>query len=303
MSFNPKRIQVKKEHDSISTRLAHILMKFNDGERFSSEELAKEFNVSIRTIQRDINEKLSLIPICKDKDGKYYLESYVLSKLSFKDIKNFAILSGISSLYPSLDREFIIDLLNLKTNEAYLIKNSGFENIYDRQDDFKKISVAILQHNIINIIYNKKSRNIKPYKLINNNGIWYVLADDDGTLKTFTFSKISDFKWIKEKFKPNPEFTNRIQENESDWFHDKQKEVVIEIAKDGVYYFLRKNILPNKKIIEQSEDRLIVSTKISYDDEIINIVLKWIPYMKIVKPIEIKDKVGKMLEEYLKEII
>ncbi|EAJ5955086.1 transcriptional regulator, partial [Campylobacter jejuni] len=39
------------------------------------------------------------MPIQKE-NGKYFLESFTLGKLSFKDIQNFAILSGIQELYP-----------------------------------------------------------------------------------------------------------------------------------------------------------------------------------------------------------
>lgn len=54
------------KHDTIATRLALILTKLNNGERFTIEELADEFNVNVRTIQRDLNERLSYIPIIKD---------------------------------------------------------------------------------------------------------------------------------------------------------------------------------------------------------------------------------------------
>ncbi|HEE0016404.1 TPA: HTH domain-containing protein, partial [Campylobacter jejuni] len=45
-------------HDKLAVRLAQILMRFNNGGRFSLEELASEFNVDIRTIQRDLNQRL-----------------------------------------------------------------------------------------------------------------------------------------------------------------------------------------------------------------------------------------------------
>ena len=95
-----------KSHDTLALRLSLILTKLNNGESFTAKELAEEFNVNIRTIQRDIKDRLAYIPI--QKNGDYYsMESYVLGKLSFEDIKNFATLSGIKSLYPSLSNKFI----------------------------------------------------------------------------------------------------------------------------------------------------------------------------------------------------
>ena len=53
----------------------------------------------------------------------------LLVKLNFEDIKTFATISGIKSLYPVLNNGFISDILNAKINSAYLVKNQGFENI------------------------------------------------------------------------------------------------------------------------------------------------------------------------------
>jgi predicted DNA-binding transcriptional regulator YafY len=55
-----------KKHDTIATRLSLILTKLNNGEKLDVDELVKEFNVTKRTIQRDLNERLSTIPLKKD---------------------------------------------------------------------------------------------------------------------------------------------------------------------------------------------------------------------------------------------
>lgn len=187
------------EKDKLSTRLVSILQCLNNGERFSLEELAQEFNVSIRTIQRDLHERLAFIPI-KKESGKYFLEGYVLGKLSFKDIQNFAILSGIGRLYPSLDKEFLNDLLNEKINKALLIKTKSYETL-DREV-FEELSAAIIAKYPISFHYKEKCRKANPYKLINIDHIWYLLADENNTLKTFAFSKITQLRVEKKKFLP-----------------------------------------------------------------------------------------------------
>ncbi|EOK1109738.1 HTH domain-containing protein, partial [Campylobacter jejuni] len=62
-----------KEYDKLSIRLVQILSKFNNGESLSAQELAQEFNVDTRTIQRDLNERLAFMPI-KKENGRYVLE-------------------------------------------------------------------------------------------------------------------------------------------------------------------------------------------------------------------------------------
>ena len=46
-------------HDTLVRRLALILVKLNQGEKLDPRQLAEEFNVNLRTIQRDINERFS----------------------------------------------------------------------------------------------------------------------------------------------------------------------------------------------------------------------------------------------------
>ena len=139
------------------------------------------------------------------------MESYALGKLSFQDIKNFATLSGIKELYPELSNDFISDILNMKLNKAYLIKNQGFENISSKKDYFEQLSAAIIKNSPVNFIYSNKLRVVNPYKLINNNSIWYLLADENNQLKNFTFSKIEKFNWKDETKKFNPKSHLQIQ--------------------------------------------------------------------------------------------
>jgi len=289
-------------HTKITERLVGILMKFNSQERFTIQDLTEEFGVSARTIQRDLNEKFRFLPI--QKKGKYYfLESYALGKLSYKDLKGFATLCGIRSLYPDLSDSFLADLLNEKINKAYLIKNQEFEDISQNKDLFESLSVAITKNMPIKFFYKSKERQANPYKLLNNNGVWYLLADENNKLKTFTFSKIERFSVQNKKFfVPNKDFLQQIANNKTKWFSPQQTEVILQIKSQAQEYFLRKNILPNSVLIEKTKDYFSLSTKISYDDEILGLVKYWLPYIKIISPEYLSQKLQRQLENYLEEI-
>lgn len=289
---------MQKSHDKIAHRLALILTKLNNGERFSANELAEEFNVNIRTIQRDLNERFSYLPIAREGDF-YYIEAYALGKLNFEDIKNFATISGIKSLYPSLSNDFIVDILNNKINKAYLVKHQSFEGVKDKEKDFELLSAAIVNNAQISFEYTNKNRITKPYKLININGVWYLAADEDGNLKTYTFSKISKICVLDETFTPNKEFMEKMEKNENNWFAKDAIEVVLSVSKQASEYFLRKQVLLNSKILENTDERLLISTKVTYEDEIINTVKYWIPYIKIVSPIYLQERLNNIIKEYL----
>jgi predicted DNA-binding transcriptional regulator YafY len=292
---------MKTEHDKIATRLALILQKLVAKERFTIEELCEEFNVNMRTIQRDINDRLAFLPI-KKENGFYFAESFAFGDLSFKDIQAFATLSGIKSLYPALTNEFIVDLLNIKTNQAYLIKSFDHESITNQQKSFENISASILKHQQVTCIYKDKQRVLNPYKLVNINGIWYLAADENGKLKTFTFSKITKLRFLDTNFSENPEFIELLKKNEVTWFSNSTLEVTLQINASVSEYFFRRALLPNQKIIEHNDEYLILSTKVSYEDELFSIVKYWIPHIKILSPIGFQTKFNSILLDYLSSI-
>ncbi|WP_151943893.1 helix-turn-helix transcriptional regulator [Aliarcobacter butzleri] len=285
------------EHDKLATRLSLIIYKLNQGERLTIESLANEFGVSKRTIERDM-ARFSYFDI--KKEGKeFFLDEIAVGKLNFDDIKNFAIFSGIKSLFPSLTNQFLKDILNEKINRAYLVQNSGFEDIQQKQEIFEKLSSAIIEEKTISFFYNDKARVVKPYKLINTNGIWYLNATENEDIKTYTFSKIKSLKVTDEKFIQNINILKEIERNEINFLSSITKEVHLQIDNSAKEYFLRKKVLSNMKIIDQTNEYFIVSTNVAFDDEILNIVKQWIPYIKIVSPLELQNKLQDTLKNYL----
>ena len=289
-----------KNYDSIAQRLTLILTKFNNGECFTVNELATEFNVSLRTIQRDLNDRLSYLPIEKHKDF-YSLAAYALGKLNFDDIKNFACLSGVKALYPNLSDQFITDLLNDKINQAYLIKHLGFENLSTKNEYFKQLSLAIIKKQVLNLHYNDKLRTVKPYKLVNNNNIWYLVADENQQLKHYSLSKIKQLKLLDEQFNLNQDFIKIINDNKLKWFSQASIKVKLAIKQEVANYFLRRSLLANQQIIDQDDQQLIISTEVAFEQELLGTVQYWLPHISILEPQYLQENLEKMLKNYLSD--
>lgn len=289
-----------REHDTIARRLSSILVKFNSGERFTVDELCEEFHVDKRTIQRDLNDRLAFFPI-KKENGYYSLESYALGKLSFDDVKNFAAISGVKHLFPSLSNDFITDILNTKIQSAYLVKSPHYENLAPKSDVFASLSTAILNNISIRCTYRDKIRLLHPYKLVNHHGIWYLVADDMGILKNFSFSKITDFEILdNERFIPNPHLLETLKDSESNWFSQAMFDVILNIDPSVRTYFLERKILPNQTVLKNTASTLIVKARVSYDEEILRIVQYWMPHITIMEPEYLQIKLNEVLEGYLK---
>ncbi|WP_284938629.1 WYL domain-containing protein [Campylobacter gastrosuis] len=144
--------------------------------------------------------------------------------------------------------------------------------------EFDEISASIIKRWQISCVYNDKKRTLNPYKLINNNEIWYLLADDFGVLKNFTLSKLSEIKITQNEFSLNKEFLARIENNAQNWFSNTTFEVVLEIKSEAVPYFKRRKILPNYKIISDENT------------------------LKIISPTYLRDNFSEILRWYLKDI-
>ena len=114
----------KHNYDTILTRLTVILSRLNDGEALSVTELAKEFNVSERTIQRDLNERLISFPIYQEKKKWKMQEGYRLEKST--SIEDAVVLDIMEKLIEGAGRKFSMKAERLLSK----IKNQSFNLFY-----------------------------------------------------------------------------------------------------------------------------------------------------------------------------
>lgn len=288
-----------KKTDKLAMRLTSIITRLNAGEILSVKELADEFAVTQRSIQKDLNERvMQFLPITAE-NGQYYLEAYLLGKLTYDDIRDFALLSGIKKLYPSMDDNALSDILNKKINDAMLVKGGAYEDISSKKKEFDLIRLAIVLKHQIFFTYNDKKRLLNPYKMVNNNDIWYLVGDEKGELKTYSFTKIEKLCKTEKSFTPNSDFKEIINDPNNKWFSKNRIKAILEIDSNVAEYFLRRELLPHQVVLKQTKKRLTVQTTVAYDEEILRIVRYWIPYIKIVEPYELDEKLREDLSSYL----
>ena len=102
-----------------------------------------------------------------------------------------------------------------------------------KKDYFEQLSAAIIKNSPVNFIYSNKLRVVNPYKLINNNSIWYLLADENNQLKKTSHfqKKIEKFNW-KDETKNlilKKIFLEQIEKNDTNWFSNESIEVILKI--------------------------------------------------------------------------
>ena len=296
--------QNSSTHERLADRLANILTMLNMGSHLSSKELAEKFGVNNRTIIRDFDRLGSYLPLQQDEiTKKYYLEQNYLGKISHKDIRNFAQLSGISDLYPNLDMSFLRELLDSRANQVYSTKGYSFEDSTQFIDIFKKVSQAILEHKQIGFLYKGESRLVQPYRLINHHGSWYLAAVRKEQLRTYRISHIQLMHTPHEysQFTPDQSIVKLVENDDSIWFGQDKQEIILSVDSSVAFYFKQRSILPEQKIVrELGSGELLVSSKINHDMQLFPLIRFWLPNIKVVQPLELQHKLESGLKKYLR---
>ena len=290
-------------HERLADRLANILTKLNMGYQLSIKELASEFGVSTRTISRDFDRLNTYLPLLQDNETKrYYLEVNYLGKIAPKDIRNFAQLSGIGHLYPSLDMSFLRELLDSRSHQIYNVKGYSFEDASQFKELFKVIGKAIQEHSQIGFVYKGEPRLVQPYRLIHHHGSWYLAAVRKDQLRTYRISHIQLMHSPHEnsQFVPDPNIVKLVENDDSIWFGQDKQEIILSIDSQVAFYFKQRSILPEQQIVKELNDGgLLVSSKINHDMQLLPLIRFWIPHLKIVNPEGLQEELEIGLKEYI----
>lgn len=291
-------------HDTLVYRLAQILVKLNQGEKLNPQDMADEFGVNLRTIQRDLNVRFAYLPLQKS-EGRYFLDPAFLGKLSTRDIERFAGLAGVSGLFPSLSDDFLRDIFDARIQAVLLVKGHNYEDLAGRENDFRQLEQAIVARRHVAIEYSKDDGIkhyplLSPFKLMNHKGIWYLAAKDGGKLKTFAFTRIQCVRTLDTQFEVDANIDKLLIEEDGIWFGDEKKEVVLKIAKDVAGYFKRRKLIANQVIEKELEDGgLIVSAKVGHINQVLPIVRYWIPHIRVISPEGLQEDMERELAQYL----
>ena len=302
----------KHDYDKTLTRLMIILQRLNDGESLSVKELAEEFGVSSRTVQRDFNEKLvPLYPIYKDKRKWKMEDGFKIEKT--RDIEDKIVLDiieritdGIGGKFATKSKSLLSKIKNDEYNPIYTKLN--IEDISDRLSDINLVESAIKNKIEITAQYNYNKENhpitIKPLKIVNFEGFWYLIALKGENIRKYYFKSLSNIKQTEVLFNVDTKIDELLNNSISIWFNQQNEpfEVTLFAKKEVVKYFQRR-AMPTQVVTSLNQDGTMeFVVKITHEMEILPIIKYWIPHLHILKPLWLKEKVKKDLEEYIKGI-
>lgn len=222
-------------------RLISIIMVLLDKERISAQTLADRFEVSLRTIYRDIDAiNMAGIPVRSISGvggGIEIMQNYKIDRKTFSTNDLSAILMGLSNISNMMQSKELSNALakvksfipansakdiELKANQIY-IDLSPWMGGRDAQNYLEMIKKALHEKNNLSFDYadrygNKTTRSVEPYQLVMKNSHWYVHGyclkrNDFRLFRLFRMSnlQLEDTFFTPRDFeKPQLDFTNEV---------------------------------------------------------------------------------------------
>lgn len=297
----------------VNNRLFEIVYILIQKKKVTAKELANRFEVSTRTIYRDI-EILSRanIPVyaTKGKDGGIgILDEYVLNKTILTEEEQNQILfalQGMKKVAGQDERDTLRKLsrlFNKKVDDWIRIDFSNWGKDNEKEKRFNMIKTAILNKNQIEFVYynsngEKSQRTVESLQVWFKDKSWYLIAycKMKQDYRIFKIARIKEIKILEEHFKRELQ-----QENKKEEYKFKTVTLELEISKKMAYRVYDE--FEDSEINKKDDGSFIINVEYPENEWVYGYILSFGEYVKVLSPERvkrtIKDKIEKILKNYL----
>ncbi len=313
-----------------TARVLELLKRFNDGEKVCIDTLLHDEiweGKSDKTVRRDLDVIKEYFPqsfeLVRGEKGCYK----AVTKESFENFLKPDLLSLLvqtfnlaqkSNMFENLDIEpsdrKILESKIKDVSKCYEFKNKPFESKPDDLVIFKKLENAIRHQKCIIIEYPVSSKmqklEVNPYKIVFLNENFYLACEIDNQEFEFSLYRISKIKNIEDTqktYQKNYEIEDFIKFIQTPFpryqrgFRTHLINVVVEVDASKAYYFKSKQYLKSQQILEtKNNGNLVIKYQVTQLIEIEELIKRWVPHVRVIEPMELKEKIENELREYLK---
>ena len=297
-------------------RLTHTLQLLSKGNGVSTPALVEFFGegVTKKMVQTDFKEYL--LPLFIDEkiyydyaDRVYRARNNFLVKTLF-DAEELAIISIIKD--KSKDK-YSDDGLSQKVDVMFdkfedelsnrLYQKSSVEKIDNFRDEIIQIKNAIETKHIITCTYTNKDRIVYPLKILNLEGYWYLIVYEpkDDLVKTFHLNSVKNIEHTDDIYTFNQDIVDSFDNAITAYFKPNNETVRVElfIDKEVSRFFERKPLNKTQRPLRVLPDKsLELEVYVTDLMEIIPTIQRFIPYVVVIEPEELKTEIVKNLEVY-----
>ncbi|MGC5327293.1 helix-turn-helix transcriptional regulator [Brevibacillus sp. SYSU BS000544] len=229
-------------------RLISIVYKLLNHDVLSASMLAEEFQVSQRTIYRDIDAICAAgIPVIsyQGTNGGYgIMDGYKMDKslLGSYDVDSLiTVLHSLSTVFEDERAQGTIERLKtIGTEHQTPSLKVDFETRRTDPEALSLLRKAITERNIVRFDYingknERTTRDLEPVRLHYKYGIWYIfgycLTRQD--YREFRLSRTMNVLLTEKTFQPHREVPKKVASSNRGW-HDQVEDVVIRIGPEAL---------------------------------------------------------------------
>lgn len=294
-----------------NNRLFRILYYILENGKVTARELSDKFEVSVRTIYRDIDSLSGAgIPIyaIQGKNGGIEIaEEFVFSKsLLTKDEKEqiMVALHGLENINKLYENELLTKLsalFKMKNTNWIEVDFNNWQNNKIHEKTFNEIKSAILSKSIISFSYfssNKEetSRKVKPARLLFKGQDWYLYAFClfRNDFRYFKLSRIKNLEVLSVKFEEN--FDSLALKKEIKY----ENTVCIKVKFERKVAFRVYDELSGD-ITEDDKGYLYAEIEIPNDYNLYNYIFSFGDGVEVLEPAEIRMQIKEMANKIVQK--
>ncbi len=333
-------LPLKKEEITVKTERAYKLrldrMAFIDGKikrgmkrkkLVSSAALAKEYEISRKTIIRDISYMRDMLdaPLEYDKHnhGWYYTESsFKLQHISLSESDLFAmciaekvleqyegtpIYNSLRSIFEKITSSLPPQATAILPEFASGVSMISFPAVETDGETWKVIFDALKANHTLRIQYQKPTdkqpawRTIDPYHAVNHHGFWYIMGKchNSDTTKTFNLARIKKAKPTNNGFSVPDDFDAEklLRESFDMYLGREAKTVKVQFLPKAVPYIKERVWHPTQSIEERKDGSIIFAAEVNNLTGIIPWIFSWGSNARILAPKELIDEFRNLLNK------
>jgi predicted DNA-binding transcriptional regulator YafY len=296
-------------------RLFEIVYILLNKKTVTAKELSERFEVSQRTIYRDIDTLSAAgIPIYTNKGkggGISLLDDFVLNKSMLSDQDQNEILMSLQSLnavkFP--DIEPVLNKLSLFFKKQSMnwidVDFSHWGSEDSEREKFDLLKAAILNSKVLTFDYfssygKKTERNIEPVKLIFKGQSWYIYGycKTKSDFRIFKITRIKNLKLLEESFKRDIPIgvLGNFENN-----NIKIVELVLKIDEQMAYRVYDE--FDEALISKNADGSFIVTVSFPEDEWVYGYVLSYGNYAEVLEPKHIREIIKEKLQEGLNKYL
>ncbi|MCI8377101.1 MAG: YafY family transcriptional regulator [Lachnospiraceae bacterium] len=280
------------------SRLFKILYYLLDRGHATAPELAAEFEVSARTIYRDVEALSSAgIPIYAEtgrNGGIYLLQDFILDKAILSENEKQEVLTAMQSILATGytgGKDILTKLsalFNVNTRNWLEVDFSRWGKCAYDNSKFEMIKAAVIQCKEIKIVYENTNsersiRIIQPLKISYKSKEWYLKAFcmEKQDFRIFKLNRILEIELLENTFVPRqyPEQENNLQQA--------YPQIVLLFSKEIAYRVYDE--FDETEIEYQKNGDLIVRAEMPVDTWLIGYLLSFGAQVEILEPKYLKD--------------